>query len=71
MAHKDTLIEQATALIEDPRFIFRVGKKIGELGMVHEFRNRLRWVSASLTKTLQIVVCLWPSLRSGELSGDG
>jgi hypothetical protein len=33
--------------------------------------NPGRWVSASLTKTLQIVVWLWPSLRSGELSGDG
>ena len=34
-------------------------------------KNPRSWVSASLTKTLQVVVCLWPSLRSGELSGDG
>jgi len=32
---------------------------------------RVRWVSASLTKPLQIVVCLPPSRGPGELSGNG
>ncbi|MGA2647833.1 MAG: hypothetical protein ABSF15_24300 [Candidatus Sulfotelmatobacter sp.] len=66
MAHKDTLIEQATALIEDPRFIFRVGKKIGELGMVHEFRNRLIIFLACLTMFLRNKVSVSATAPSGS-----
>ena len=31
----------AQELVNDPKFLFRAGKKIGELGVVREFRNRL------------------------------
>ena len=48
-------------------FIEYGGKRI----LFDSGNNPDSWVSASLTKTLQVVVCLWPSLRSGELSGDG
>jgi len=66
MAHTDTLIERATALIKDQRFIFRAGKKIGELGIVHENRNRLIIFLACLTMFLRDKVSVSAIAPSGS-----
>jgi hypothetical protein len=42
-------IDQAPRLIKDRRFLFRAGKKMDELGLVREVRNRLIVFLAALT----------------------
>jgi len=48
MAKKES-IDSASQLIKDPRFLFRAGTKIGELGLVGEVKNRLIVFLAALT----------------------
>lgn len=43
---------EALALIRDPLFLFRVGRKIQEIGLVGELRNRVLLFLAALTKDL-------------------
>lgn len=49
---KKEAVDPAAQLIKDPRFLFRAGKKIGELGLVGEVRNRLIVFLAALTMIL-------------------
>jgi energy-coupling factor transporter ATP-binding protein EcfA2 len=48
----------AQELINDTRFLFRLGEKIGELGVVHERRNRLIVPLTCLTAHLRTKVSL-------------
>ena len=66
MTRQSTLSERATALINDPRFVFRAGKKIGELGIVRESRNRLIIFIACLTMFLDDKVSVLVTAPSGS-----
>jgi hypothetical protein len=55
----------AQELINDPKFLFRLGKKIGELGVVHEKRNRLIVPLACLTTCVKNKVSLMLTGPSG------
>jgi energy-coupling factor transporter ATP-binding protein EcfA2 len=46
---KEEVVREASELIKDRRFLFRAGKKIGELGLVGEVSNRLIVFLAALT----------------------
>lgn len=50
---KDRENDAAQALVNDPKFLFRFGKKIGEHGVVHELRNRLIVLLAIITMFLR------------------
>jgi hypothetical protein len=45
--------KEALELLHDPRFLYRACRKVGELGVVGEKRNRLVVILASLTRTLR------------------
>jgi hypothetical protein len=66
MTRNNTLIERATALINDPRFLFRAGRKIGELGIVREARNRLIIFLACLTMFIDDKVSILANAPSGS-----
>lgn len=68
MARNDTLTERAMALVNDPRFLFRAGRKIGELGIVRESRNRLIIFIACLTMFIDEKVSILATApsRSGK-----
>src|SRR5438552_11550246 len=71
---KITRIRQKTTkaalkLLRDPAFLFRVGKRIGDLGIVGEERNRLILFLACLTKHFhEAVSVLVKGITSGGKS---
>lgn len=50
--------EAAMALLRDPRFLYRVGKKVEEFGVIGEQRNRLIVFLACVTRALLFAVSL-------------
>jgi energy-coupling factor transporter ATP-binding protein EcfA2 len=66
MNGQNVLIKAATALLNDPRFLYRVGKKIGELGVVRESRNRLIIFLACLTIFIAEKVSILIAAPSGS-----
>jgi energy-coupling factor transporter ATP-binding protein EcfA2 len=65
MKSKNTVVEAARELIPDPRFLFRVGKTIENLGVVREVRNRLIIFLACLTMMLKQKVSVLVTGPSG------
>jgi hypothetical protein len=59
---------QALKLITDPLFLYRVGKKVGDLGVIGEERNRLILPLACMTRTmpLKASVIMKGSTSSGK-----
>jgi hypothetical protein len=53
MSKKRALQKAARELLEDPRFLFRVGEQIGAAGVIGETRNRLALYLACLTTALE------------------
>ena len=68
MKTKDEHLVQAYALIEDPLFIYRVGKKIQELGLVDDIRNGLIIFLACLTAYLddKVSILIMGASSSGK-----
>jgi energy-coupling factor transporter ATP-binding protein EcfA2 len=62
---RDSKNQIAQELVNDPKFLFRLGKTIGELGVVHERRNRLIVILACITMFLRDKVSI---LLSGPSS---
>jgi energy-coupling factor transporter ATP-binding protein EcfA2 len=64
MKKKELVMDEARKLIRDPRFLYRAARKIGELGVVGELRNRLIIFLACLTMLLDekvSVIAIGPS----------
>jgi hypothetical protein len=55
---KKALTAEAWKLVRDPKFLFRAGRKISELGLVAEGRNRLIVFIAGLTLALALKVSI-------------
>jgi hypothetical protein len=60
--------EEAVKLIADPLFLYKVGKKVGDLGVTGEERNRLILPLAGMTRTMpqKASVLLKGSTSSGK-----
>ena len=61
-------VEQALKLTADPLFLYKVGKKVGDLGVIGEERNRLILPLAGMTRTMpqKASVLLKGSTSSGK-----
>lgn len=51
---QDDIYRKALRLLSDPRFLFRAGQKIGELGVVGEERTRMITLLACVGRTLPV-----------------
>jgi hypothetical protein len=66
MNKKQALIrKEARRLLRDPKFLYRVGRKIRELGVVDETRNGQILYLAGLTKDLDAPVSILTKGESG------